>query len=67
MVISKDEFLSARRTEVRVYLHLASKIDAAQLDFRPAPKQRATLEQVRHLAIMAPIHFRGAMATWWST
>lgn len=54
MVLSKDELLATLQKEVRILLHLASKIDRAQLDYRPTPKQRSTLELLRYLAVMGP-------------
>ncbi len=62
MVLTKDELIGALNTEVRLLLHLASKVDAAMLDYRPAPKQRSILELLQYLAIMGPIHLRGVMA-----
>lgn len=54
MVLTKDELISALQKEVRILLHLTSKIDRAQLDYRPTPKQRSTLELLRYLSIMGP-------------
>ena len=42
------------QNEVRILLHLASKIDRSQLDYRPTPKQRSTIELLRYLTIMGP-------------
>ena len=44
MVFSKDELIGALRHEVKILLHLAGKVDRAQLDYRPTAKQRSTLE-----------------------
>jgi hypothetical protein len=54
MVLTKDEFIAALRQEVRILLHLISKIDPAKLDYRPTAKQRSTLELLQYLAIMGP-------------
>lgn len=54
MVLTKDELISALRTEVRILVHLAGKVDETQLDYRPTPKQRSTLELLRYMAIMGP-------------
>jgi hypothetical protein len=54
MVLTKDELISALQNEVRILLHLASKIDRSQLDYRPTPKQRSTIELLRYLTIMGP-------------
>jgi hypothetical protein len=39
---------------VRILLHLAGKVDRAQLDFRPTRKQRSTLELLQYLSMMGP-------------
>lgn len=54
MVLSKDELLATLQKEVRILVHLTTKIDRAQLDYRPTPKQRSTLELLRYLSIMGP-------------
>ncbi len=54
MVLTKDELVASLQNEVRIFLHLASKIDRAQLDYRPSAKQRSTLELLRYMSMMAP-------------
>ena len=54
MVLTKPELISALQNEVRILLHLASKVDKSMLDYRPTPKQRSTLELLRYLSIMGP-------------
>ncbi len=54
MVLTKSELISALQAEVRILLHLASKIDRSKLDYRPAPKQRSTIELLRYLTLMGP-------------
>jgi hypothetical protein len=54
MVLTKDELVAALKNEVRILLHLAGKIDRNQLDYRPTPKQRSTIELLRYLASWAP-------------
>lgn len=66
MILTKEEFLSALRGEIRIILHLAAKIEPAQLDYRPSPTQRSTLELVQYLAIMGPIQLFGVLAGTWS-
>lgn len=58
MVLTKDELITKLQHEVRVLLHLASKVDPAKLDYRPTPKQRSLLELLQYLTIMGPIHGR---------
>jgi len=40
MVLTKDELIGCLKHEVRILVHLASKVDPAKLDYRPTPKQR---------------------------
>ena len=54
MVLTKEELIGSLQNEVRIFLHLASKIDRGKLDYRPTPKQRSTLELLRYMSIMAP-------------
>lgn len=62
MPLEKDELISALRGEVKIIVHLLSKVEPAHLDYRPTPGQRSLIELVRYLAIMAPLHLRGALA-----
>jgi hypothetical protein len=59
MVLSRDELIGALKSEVKILLHLASKIEPKDLDYRPSPKQRSLLELMQYLVIMGPIHARG--------
>ncbi len=54
MVLSKSELLASLHHEVHVLLHLAGKIDRAQIDYRPTPKQRSTMQLMRYLSVMGP-------------
>jgi hypothetical protein len=54
MVLTKSELLVSLQNEVRILLHLASKIDRAKLDYRPTPKQRSTIELLKYLTMMGP-------------
>ena len=54
MVFTKDELIGSLQNEVRILLHLASKIDRAQLDYRPGPKQRSTIELLGYMSVMGP-------------
>ena len=54
MVLTKSELIALFQHETRVLLHLASKIDRSQLDYRPTPKQRSTLELLQYLSTMGP-------------
>jgi hypothetical protein len=54
MVLTKSELITSLQMEVRILLHLASKIERSQLDYRPTPKQRSTIELLRYLSMMGP-------------
>jgi hypothetical protein len=62
MVLSKSELIASLQNEVRILLHLASKIDRAQLAYRPTPKQRSTLELLKYLSVMGPALVQAAKA-----
>ncbi len=62
MVLTKDELIAALQSEIRVLLHLASKVDSPKLDYRPTAKQRSMLELLQYMTIMGPIHLRGVLA-----
>jgi hypothetical protein len=62
MVLTKFELIGSLQNEVRVLLHLASKIDRGKLDYRPSPKQRSTLELLQYLTIMGPVLIEAAKA-----
>jgi hypothetical protein len=61
MVLTREELVASLQNEVRILLHLAGKIDRAQLDYRPTPTQRSTIELLRYLTVMGPeliVHIR---------
>lgn len=62
MVLTKSELIASMQNEVRILLHLASKIDRSQLDYRPTPKQRSTIELLRYLTMMGPALLQAAKA-----
>jgi hypothetical protein len=62
MVLTKSELIASLRHEVQILLHLAGKIDRAKLDYRPAPKQRSTIELLKYLSVMGPSLVRFARA-----
>ena len=62
MVMTKLELIASLQGEVRILLHLAGKVDRAQLDYRPTPKQRSTLELIRYLSMMGPALVQAAKA-----
>ena len=60
MILTKSELIASLQKEVRILLHLAGKIDRAQLGYRPTPKQRSTIELLRYLSFMGPMLVRYA-------
>ena len=62
MVMTKPELVSALQNEVRILLHLASKIDRANLEYRPTPKQRSIVELLKDLSMMGPALVQAAKA-----
>jgi hypothetical protein len=62
MVLTRNELIASLQNEVRILVHLASKIDRATLDYRPTGKQRSTLELLHYLSIMGPGLIRAAKA-----
>lgn len=60
MVLTKSELIASLQNEVRILLHLTTKIDAASMDYRPTPKQRSTMELLKYLTVMGPAMARAA-------
>jgi len=54
MVLTKEELMAALQNEARILVHLAGKVDKANVDYRPAPKQRSILELLRYMSMMGP-------------
>ena len=54
MVLTKPELIASLQNEVRILLHLASKVDDRSRDYRPTAKQRSTTELLQYLTIMGP-------------
>jgi hypothetical protein len=54
MVLTKAELIASLQNEVRILVHLAGKIDRSELDYRPTPTQRSSLELLQYMAIMGP-------------
>lgn len=62
MVLTKSELIGSLKNEVRILLHLASKLDPSMLDYRPTPKQRSPMELLRYLSLMGPMLVKFAKA-----
>lgn len=54
MVLTRAELTASLQNEVRILLHLAGKIDRAQLDYRPTARQRGAIELLKYLTVMGP-------------
>lgn len=52
MVLTKAELIGSLQNEVRILLHLCTKVDRDRLDYRPTAGQRSTLELLRYLSFM---------------
>lgn len=62
MVLTKEELIGSLNHEVNILLHLASKLDAKSVEYRPAAKQRSSLELLKYLSIMGPQLVKAAKA-----
>lgn len=62
MVLTKDELIASLQKEVRILLHLATKIEPPHADYRPTPKQRSTLEVLHYLSFMGPVMLKAVRA-----
>ena len=51
MVLEKDELIERLNHEVRILLHLVSKVRPADLDYRPAPRQRSLQDLLEYLTV----------------
>jgi hypothetical protein len=54
-VINRDQLIQSMKHEVNVIKHLATKVPAGKLDWRPTPKQRSTLELLQYLTTCGSI------------
>ena len=54
MVLTKSELIDALQNEVRILVHLTTKIDRTKLDYRPTAKQRSTIELLQYMTLMGP-------------
>jgi hypothetical protein len=62
VVLTKSELIASLQNEVRILLHLCTKIDRRELDYRPTPGQRSTLDLLHYLTVMGPALIRAAKA-----
>lgn len=57
-ILTKDELSATLESDVRILLHLISKVEPQMLDYRPTPKQRSMLELLQYLVIVCPVQMR---------
>jgi len=62
MVLTKQELIDSLQNEVRILLHLCTKIEPSMVDYRPTPGQRSTIEWLKYLAIMGPVCVQSALS-----
>ena len=62
MALTQSELITSLQHEVRILLHLAGKVDREQLDYRPTPGQRSTLELMQFVSIMGPGYLEVALS-----
>ncbi len=65
MMYTRQHFLDSILHEAKVIKHLATKVPDAQLDYRPTPKQRSTLELLRYLTTGALVPTLFAINRTW--
>lgn len=53
LMITKEQFIESLVKELDIIKHLAEKIDATKLDYRPTEKQRSTFELMQYIGQMA--------------
>jgi len=52
-MITKEQYIESLVKEIEIIKHLAGKIDASKLDYKPTEKQRTTLELLQYLGQFA--------------
>jgi hypothetical protein len=62
---TKQQFLKAVKLETKVVKHLATQVPAGQLDYRPTPAQRSTIELMRFLTLTGIGSARFAVEQEW--
>jgi len=55
MVLTKAELIASLQHEIRILVHLCSKVTPEMLEYRPTPKQRSLIELLRYLTVMGPV------------
>lgn len=60
--MTPEELGDSLANEIRILVHLLSKVDPVRLDYRPTPGQRSLLELLQYLTIVGPIHAQAVAA-----
>jgi hypothetical protein len=58
MVLSKDELMGMLEHEVKILVHLTSKVEESMLEYRPTPKQRSLRQLLEYLSVFMPVVVR---------
>ena len=64
-MITREQLIASMRHETNVIKHLATKVPAGQLGWRPTPTQRSTLELLQYLTTCALVPTRAMIAGNW--
>ena len=64
-MITRDDLINTLRHEMRVIKHLAAKVPPGQLDWRPTPKQRSTIELLRYITTCCIVPVRAMISGSW--
>jgi hypothetical protein len=64
-MITRDQLIASMRHEAKVIKHLATKVPAGKLEWRPTPKQRSTLELLRYLTTCAVVPVKSMIHGGW--
>jgi hypothetical protein len=66
MVLTREELIERLQHEIRILLHLISKVDPTKLNYRPTPRQRSLLEVLQYFTVFVPIHLRTIQSGVWN-
>ena len=55
MILTSEELVGLLQRETKIVLHLISKANEADLDYRPTAKQRSVRELIVYLSMFAPV------------
>ncbi len=64
-MITKEQLLHSMRHESAIIKHLATKVPADSLDYRPTPAQRSMLELMQYMTCMAIVPVRYILSGSW--